>query len=208
MQYPEESYPLALVESRTLRAPRELVEQIDWELVRIKDKYGEAMPGVLNSYFWRPWYPVGYSIEIAVDTAIFSGTDSAGYRRLDSVAQANGARLGIIYYLWPGYAVYPEEPWYPAAAVDLFAGLPGVKSVTTGSTPIAYRYLSTLRVPDDEGTKWYFMDFCEGSYSIDIYQFRVVGGHVQHIGSFKPCVDIDTLWGRGFDVFEVCPVLR
>ena len=189
LQYPDEAYAMALVEARTLRAPKELVEQIDRELVMIRREWGDSIPAVRISIFRPPW--MIYGLHIAVDTAIQSGSDTIGMRLIDSVVLANGASIRPL--ISEFYTVSPDEPWYPPEAVGLFAGVHGITWIGSTEPGISTIWRTNLRVPNGPVVDWYFMPECDGFLTEGVHQFQVRGRTVRHVRSFDACAIIDSL---------------
>jgi hypothetical protein len=178
LQYPDESYPMALVEARTLRAPDKLVKQIDRELVMIRERFGEDYPLIMTP-FRKPWDTI--YIYISVDDSLRNGTAPAAVAIIDSVARANDSHLDSNLT-----GVRPEHPWHPPAAVELFAGLSGVRRVHTASTWIAQWFTSIMRLETDGRVTYYFSYNNCGDY-IDFYRFDFRGSRPHFEGVFKPC---------------------
>lgn len=187
LQYPDEAYAMALVEARTLRAPQELVEQIDRELGKIRREYGEGNPVVMQP-FWKPWDT--YRIWVTVDPSIKYGTDSVAVALFDSILTANSATVNSTYSV-----ISSEEPWYPPEAVAMFAGLPGVSYVRTDATWVAEVYHSIVRLAAGEEVRYFFTSNNCGGLDVDYFQFEITRRRIRFVDVYKICPPVfDLPW--------------
>jgi hypothetical protein len=192
--YPQESAMLALVESREFRPPKNLQIQIDLELTAIREQWGDSIPEVLLPYNdpWSGWYGVA----IVADSTMLSGSDTLARRVFDAALGRLGASTTRVDdWFRVNCIVWPEHYWYPPAAVDSLAGLPGIREVRTAGGPVVSTvFTSFVRRTSDRSSFWYMGAECGMDYSL-YNVFEVTGRRARFVERVQLCYpNIDSAW--------------